>query len=240
MFLVSASRAQLLCLMEPDSVVAEVGTAAGDFAETILANAKPRRLHLIDPWEHQDRADYLPDQNNLSPEAFETRHAAVQARFAPQIASGQVVINRAYSPQAAELFADGYFDFVYIDGMHTVDAVLDDLYAFDAKVKPDGLILGHDYTTHPDYRAMGFGVVEAVNQFVVETGYELLCVTYEGSPSFVIAKDRASLDRHRFLGRLMHNVPMVVEIDNAERREMVHKDVLRSDGTPFRTIIGYR
>lgn len=234
------TRSQLFCMLEPNSVIAEIGTAAGDFAAEILANARPKRLHLIDPWEHQARTDYTADWNNLSPPEFETRYASVCDRFSAPVASGQVVINRAYSPQAADLFDDHYFDSIYIDGIHTADAVLDDLFAFDSKVKPGGLILGHDYTTLADYRALGFGVVEAVNQFVVETGYEFLCLTYEGSPSFVLAKDRNSQARNQLLANIMHNAPMVVEVENAERREMVHKDIFNKDGHPFRTVIGFR
>ncbi len=65
MYLVSIIRSDLLRLLEPEGVVAEIGTAAGDFAADILDKARPSRLHLIDPWEHQDREDYKPDSNNL-------------------------------------------------------------------------------------------------------------------------------------------------------------------------------
>lgn len=240
MFLIMISRIDLLRLLPPGGVVGEIGTAEGDYAAEILAKARPSKLHLIDPWEHQAREDYARDATNVDDAQFAIRHDGVLARFAEPIATGQVVIHRAYSPAAAALFPDEYFDYVYIDGMHTEQATSADLRGFDRKVKKGGLILGHDYATHPGARAMGFGVVEAVNRFIGETGYEFCCLTYEGSPSYVIAKDPASPMRNYLLGNIMRSVPGIVEIENAERRELTQKNVVGADGKPVRMILGYR
>ncbi len=240
MFLVFLSRSDLLRFLPPGGVVAEIGTAEGDFAVDILANASPRKLHLIDPWEFQSGAAYARDPNNVPQAEADARYNAVRARFAEPIAAGRVEIHRAYSPLAADGFADGYFDYVYIDGMHTKEAVLADLRGFDAKVKPDGLILGHDYTKHPGYLAMGFGVVETVNRFVIERGYEFTCLTHEGSPTYLLAKNPGSAARNHVLGGLMRKVLGVVEIVDAERREMMQRDVAGPDGKPFRTILSFR
>lgn len=239
MLLVDVTREGLLRLLPPAGEVAEIGTARGDFAAAILASNRPRRLHLIDPWEHQADAAYAADPNNLAQDDFDRRLAEVAARFAEPLAAGVVTLHRAYSPAAAAGFADASLDWIYVDGMHTRDAVLADLRGFDAKVKPGGLILGHDYTTHPDFRALGFGVVEAVNQFIAETGYTFVCLTYEGSPTYALAKDPASpMARHLFAG-IMYTVQTVVEIEAAEHRRMTQHDVTGPDGKAFRTVIGF-
>ena len=49
------------------------------------------------------------------------------------------------SLDAVMQFPNRYFDWVYIDGDHSRDAVTDDLEAWSAKVKSGGLISGDDY-----------------------------------------------------------------------------------------------
>lgn len=240
MLLAFLSRETLLPFLPPDAVVAEIGTAKGNFAAALLNKAKPRRLHLIDPWEKQDRADYARDDNNVDDAEGEARYRAVLDRFAAPIAAGQVAVHRAYSPAVAAQFADGYFDYVYVDGVHSEDGALADLRAFDRKVKPGGLILGHDYNALPEYREMGFGVVEAVHRFVKETGYEFTLLTYDSSPTYVLAKDRASPDRQNLVAQVMRRVPSVVEIHDAENREFRHRHVIDADGKVIRALIGYR
>jgi hypothetical protein len=48
--------------------------------------------------------------------------------------------------EAAKLFPDGYFDLVYLDASHFYDEVLKDIAAWKPKVRPGGLLGGHDYT----------------------------------------------------------------------------------------------
>lgn len=48
------------------------------------------------------------------------------------------------SVEAAEHFADASVDFVFIDGGHTKEQVLADLAAWRPKVKPGGILAGHD------------------------------------------------------------------------------------------------
>ncbi len=46
--------------------------------------------------------------------------------------------------QAAQLVADESLDFVFIDGDHSTDGVSCDIRCWAPKVKPDGMITGHD------------------------------------------------------------------------------------------------
>lgn len=55
---------------------------------------------------------------------------------------------------AADDFADGSLDFVFIDGAHNFTSVRDDIRAWLPKVKPGGVLAGHDYDEP--------GVVDAV------------------------------------------------------------------------------
>lgn len=63
--------------------------------------------------------------------------------------------------QAAQ-FEDGSIDFVYIDADHAYESVVKDITAWAPKVKPGGMISGHDYNREKP----GKGVTRAVNELI--------------------------------------------------------------------------
>lgn len=179
------------CLPEGGTGI-EIGVAEGVFSEALLRAAKPRRLHLVDPWLFQDREDYLPDHNNVDGVTQDKRHDHVVAKFAREIEAGRVAVHRGYSADVVPSFKDGTFDWAFVDAMHTRDAVLEDLRLVWPKVKPDGFILGHDFSNAPGARQMGFGVVEGVRAFVEESGaiFAAMTMISENFPSYVLVKRR--------------------------------------------------
>lgn len=230
MLLSPISRRDLLQFLPKGGEIAEIGVAEGDFSQDILAVTSPRCLHLIDPWEHQDSADYAKDTNNVSDAKQEARFESVLKRFDKEIDDGTVRMYRDYSEDAAIFFADGQLDWVYIDGMHTAEAAYRDLAIYRNKVKHDGFIVGHDYTNHLQARKWNFGVVEAVNRCVIEAGYEFVALTMEGFPTYVIAKNPAAQAAQKFKDDLIVNTPFVVEIrDFPHQRRFEHKSVWRGD-----------
>jgi hypothetical protein len=90
------------------------------------------------------------------------------------------------------MFKDSHFDSVYVDALHTRDALLADLRTWWPKVRPGGLMSGDDYGDIEDteyitkaryvkmiVRSLGsipyagsnkWGVIGAVQQFARETG----------------------------------------------------------------------
>ena len=52
----------------------------------------------------------------------------------------------------------GFFDFVFIDGDHKFDFVMEDLIGWARKVRSGGIVAGHDY-----YHFHKSGVIQAVN-----------------------------------------------------------------------------
>ncbi len=226
MLLCPISRSQLLAFLPKGGEVAEIGVAEGDFSAQILAVAAPRRLHLIDPWEHQDRADYAKDNNNVPDAVQDARHDAVLGRFSNEIGRGTVQVHRDYAEDALVFFAEAQLDWIYVDGMHTADAVYRDLTTYQHKVKPDGLIAGHDYTNHVQARSWGFGVVEGVNRYVRESGCEFVAMTMEGFPTYVLARIPGGAAAARLRQALIENVPYLVEIrDYPGARGFEHKSL---------------
>lgn len=222
MYLLPIPREQFLFLLPREGTVAEVGVARGDFSRQILDRTAPERLHLIDPWIHQAREDYANDPNNWSDEEGDAVHHQVSVAFAGEVAAGRVVIHRAFSTDVAPTLPDESLDWVYIDGMHTRDAVAADLEAFHAKIKPDGLILGHDYAKHPEAQAMDFGVVEAVNAFVRERNCVFVALTNEFYPTYVLARLPGGEAERRLSNLILRNIPGVIEIDDFANRTWEH------------------
>jgi hypothetical protein len=123
----------------------EIGVNRGGYSKKIVALAAPKVLHLIDPWPTDAADDYIKAYGVK--DDMQAHHDMVQAEFAPQIAEGSIVVHRKYSRDCVDLFVDGQFDFVYVDGMHSYEGCLEDLRLFAPKVKETGLLMGHDFPT---------------------------------------------------------------------------------------------
>src|SRR5688500_15428942 len=135
MLLCPIPRSNLLRFLPRAGEVAEIGVAKGDCSQEILAITAPRRLHLVAPAVHQARDDYTHDPNTVSDVAQHGRYEGVLARFHEAIAAQQVCVHRRYSEEAADLFEPEQFDWIYIDAMHTSEAVYRDLVAYHDTVK---------------------------------------------------------------------------------------------------------
>nr|CAX84188.1 uncharacterized protein [uncultured bacterium] len=185
-YLLDLSRENLLDLLDKDKCFVEIGVAEGAFSQEILQRCRPSSLTLIDLWAHQEDPAYAPDVNNVEAETQAARYQAVKDRFS----GPNVSILRQDSLSAANLFADGSLDYIYIDAMHTFEAVSADLHAWWPKLAEGGLLMGHDYANHIVAVKSGFGVVEAVNKFVQETGCTFIGITNETYPypTYILAR----------------------------------------------------
>jgi hypothetical protein len=165
----------LLEMLPKDSIGVEIGVHKGDFSCHILKIVRPRELHLVDPWLHEGSATYKDalygGQAHGGQAEMDNRYKEVLARFASESRSGQVKIHRGYSNDVLEKFPDGYLDWVYIDGNHLYDFVLQDIKLSYRKVKPGGYITGDDYTEGGWWQG---GVKKAADEFVRNNPVELV------------------------------------------------------------------
>ena len=216
-------RVGLLAVLPKGGTVAEVGTLRGGFAKRIRSTAEPEKLHLIDPWgrDEEPNPQYGAD---LMHDAYEK----VQGIFRDDVAAGRVVLHRDFSTRVAPAFPDHHFDWVYIDGQHDYDNVRADLLAFKDKVKPDGFILGHDFSTYK----RRFGVVPAVREFIKAEGFELVLVTNETNPSYLLARsDNATTLPALRDALLNHPGGRPIEIDETLLDGYEQVPVVHADGT---------
>ncbi|MCG8374566.1 MAG: class I SAM-dependent methyltransferase [Balneolales bacterium] len=156
--------------------VAEIGVDEGNFSRKIFEINRPENFHLIDIWG----TDRFHDG----------KYESVRAHFQKPIDEGRVHIHKKYSTEAASDFEDGYFDWIYIDTDHSYKTTRDELHLFAPKVKEGGIIAGHDYVTGNWITTYRYGVIEAVHEFCVQFGWELIYLTIEPTEkqSFAIRK----------------------------------------------------
>jgi hypothetical protein len=144
---------------------AEIGVQEGAFASVIRSEWKGH-LFLIDCWESQHEG-YYDSANHLPHEHF---YEKVKSLFGHD---EKTEIVKAYSPQAANDFPDGFFDWVYIDANHSYDACLADIRGWYPKVRRGGMLCGHDFVD-ADFFYGKFGVKSAVNKFCAEIDVNLM------------------------------------------------------------------
>lgn len=165
----------LLRRLPRGSVGAEIGVYRGDFSARILQVVYPSMLHLIDPWEYQEEyAEALYGGRAEDGQAEMDRiYDSVLDRFAGARAEGRVSVHRGSSVDVANEIPDRSLDWVYIDGNHEYEYVLEDLRIYHEKVRPGGLLAGDDYGTRGWWED---GVTRAVRHFTDEGACERVLV----------------------------------------------------------------
>ncbi len=169
----------------------ELGTYKGEFAKTILSTWSGK-LYMIDVWRELTTSEYDDVSNNFDPKEIYTE--AIESIKGYEERAFMI---RSRGEQAVSLFPDNSLDFVYIDANHSYEGCSRDIRDWYPKVKPGGLMCGHDYLklqcynkdnyskgernfpiyafrngdpNDPVYSGI-FGVNPAVEEFCEEMGY---------------------------------------------------------------------
>jgi predicted O-methyltransferase YrrM len=120
---------------------AEIGTYSGSFAITLSINNPGFKLYCIDAWATYDGLNDYTDAGYLA-DIFKL----ATRRLKPY---KDIEIIRELSMDAVKRFEDESLDFVYIDANHEFPYVAEDIFYWEKKVKPDGIVSGHDYLQIP-------------------------------------------------------------------------------------------
>jgi hypothetical protein len=158
------SREELPALLNRRRLVgdgAEIGVKLGKYSDFLLARWNGRRLISIDPWLEAPADEYV-DGANVAQARHEDFHARTRERL--ERYGPRSEIWRLTSLEAAGRVPDAGLDFAYIDARHDYDSVLEDLGAWFPKVRPGGIIAGHDYADVVLPNGI-FGVKSAVDEF---------------------------------------------------------------------------
>ncbi len=162
---VCASREELIGLLPRNGRVAEIGTDTGSFARQILKTAEPRELHVIDI-----------DLSRLD-------HAVATDK--------RVTVHRGDSATILAGFSDASFDWIYVDGDHSLAGVARDAEAAASKLRPGGFLIFNDFA-HLDLDLGVYGVHTAVIEFATRRRWPIAWMAYAPNALYDIALRRPS------------------------------------------------
>lgn len=129
----------------------EIGVWRGENALSILQNLNIKKLYLIDPWENY--SDYSEIKGQRGEWAYRDTLNRLREYH------DQIKVLRLRSSHGPKFIME-QLDFVYIDGNHSYDYVLQDLRNYWPLVKKGGFLAGDDFNIK--------GVAEAVITFTRE------------------------------------------------------------------------
>lgn len=174
---------------------AEIGVKLGVYSDELLSNWRGEELVSIDPWLSADPDEYV-DRSNVSQDEFDRYYEQTRERLARH--GSRSSIWRMTSVEASTKVPDHSFDFVYIDARHDYASVKEDLYAWCAKVRPGGILAGHDYVDG-DLPQGEFYVKSAVDEFFGARGIPVHSTegpsAVEMFPTWVVEVPEAGIDR---------------------------------------------
>lgn len=146
--------------------VLEIGTRRGESLRYVAFNFPVKRYIAIDPFKNYE--EYSGDEFNDVLWGSEDQIYRQTLALGQELLGHRFSLIRAFSAEAAVQIDDGSVDFVFIDGNHRFDFVMEDLRSYWPKVSQGGYLCGHDYFMRS--RALGGGfdepmVYEAVTAF---------------------------------------------------------------------------
>ena len=144
----------------------EVGVQKGLYSEVLARENSQMKVYGVDPWTNFKTCDASEDgrktESHASQETCDSFYEETKVRMAKY---PNYEILKEYSVEAVKRFADKSIDFVYLDGNHSYEFVKDDIIEWSKKIRPGGILAGHDYYRIKDPRAL-MHVKFAVDDYV--------------------------------------------------------------------------
>lgn len=156
---------------------AEIGVWKGAYAAAFCTQNPAMHMLCVDPWLSYPA--WLDTKNEMPAEQA-ARFMEQSYRIARETLDPlHCTIMREFSVDAAASVPDESLDLVYIDANHVFDAVLEDLTFWVPKVRPGGIVAGHDFRHFQNKPTIH--VIEAVREYVKDHAID---------PWFITAADR--------------------------------------------------
>jgi hypothetical protein len=163
----------------------ELGVRKGHFSEWLLEVWTGARLISIDSWQSVAPDRYV-DVSNVTQDEHDGNHAETVRRLARFGHRSEVW--RSTGADAALSIPPESLDFVYVDARHDEASMLEDLECWWSRVRPGGIISGHDYLDGLLPQG-SFGVRSAVDAFFGRLALEVHATTDdEPWPSWIVAR----------------------------------------------------
>ena len=131
-------------LLQDGMIMVELGSWKGQSAALIATelknqNKKGVRFFCVDTWKGTSEDEHGDDKWVKEGKLFE--------KFTDNLkeVSDYYIPLRMTTERASHLFPDQSVDICYVDADHSYDGVYKDLETWTPKIKPGGIISGHDY-----------------------------------------------------------------------------------------------
>lgn len=129
----------------------EVGVYLGVYSKVLLNTIPNLNLYCVDCWSAV---------GSRSDRGQRKYYRIAKTRLRQYRRSGQAHLIKKWSMDAVRDFDNESLDFVYIDANHEFDFVMQDIIEWSKKVRPGGIVSGHDFYNNPR-----IGVIEAVRTY---------------------------------------------------------------------------
>lgn len=159
---------------------AEIGTERGIYAQMVLSGNPQLKLYCVDNWS----ADTYYHEN--------TSKAVMEALYEEskqRLSKYNCNIMKMTSMEAVRKFQPDSLDFVFIDGNHNFEFVMNDITNWSKIVRPGGIVYGHDYWNNND-------VCRAVESYMEVTKIKPWFVLHRGGKmlnSWMFVRDEKDL-----------------------------------------------
>lgn len=157
-------------VIKPGGVGVECGVYKGEFSLALLERLAPSRLYLIDPWYLVTREWHWGEGDRSTVSAL----CNILRRFEDELVSGRVMLRIDDDLVALAQFPDHHLDWAYVDSTHQYARTVQELELLRRKVRPGGIISGHDWQPDPGHKH--HGVCKAVREAVDRGEFELVLV----------------------------------------------------------------
>lgn len=171
-------------------VAVEVGTYKGEFAVSMIDRLDPEKFYAVDPLK------LYPGMN--SNPGYEFARQSLLDQLAEKVEHTMNVrghkLIRETSEVASQQFDDDSIDVVYLDADHSYKGCRNDIDYWFPKVKPGGILAGHDYCNGNVAKGHVYGVIQAVAQLVDEYDLELFVTDEMNFPSWMVVKGNNNIE----------------------------------------------
>ena len=163
----------------PTGVGVEVGVHRGDYMSVLLREWPGAKIVGFDHWcvpkGYEEQAKTLSGGAKTRSEDF------AEAKLKLRRYRERAHLIQDVSPECSRMFNDESLDFVYLDADHTRPGVDNDIRVWWRKLKPDGVLAGHDFLMpgEPD-GGWGTYVQPAVMEHAALHGKDVHLIIEEG------------------------------------------------------------
>lgn len=166
-----SDRKHIIDLLSSNIIGCELGVFEGDFSEHLLSSGKFDKLYLVDIFEGAaSNFDKTYNDSTILQDIINNKFKEYK----------NIEIIKSDSIYFLQSMPEKFFDFIYIDTVHSYEHTKKELLESYRVIKNNGFICGHDYCNRFD------GVIRAVSEFSENHGYEVIVTKDKPYPSFII------------------------------------------------------